>query len=289
MVNLIHLCELMTLRYHDVSSIRVPIETLTKFAERNNFRIVRKMSRGKNRIKLVRKQIPICFISGSDSPEFRFMDIADIHIGNPTFDEKLLRSKLQYAVDNDIKLVFIAGDIFEGVSSENEDAHFCEQLGTAFNIFKDYPLTYHAINGNHDYSFEQIDLPNPIKTLASRLNAKGIDFNFHDCYLMDFVISGVIKRVMHVERADYNLKRVFSILKLRHFEYEGNCYNTYNNEILPIRFFEVGHIHMNIQIYYAKKKVFISHPGSFIRDYSDEDDCCNVITGCVIDQRVFIT
>ena len=279
----------MTLRYHDVSSIRVPIETLTKFAERNNFRIVRKMSRGKNRIKLVRKQIPICFISGSDSSEFRFMDIADIHIGNPTFDEKLLRSKLQYAVDNDIKLVFIAGDIFEGVSSENEDAHFCEQLGTAFNIFKDYPLTYHAINGNHDYSFEQIDLPNPIKTLASRLNAKGIDFNFHDCYLMDFVISGVIKRVMHVERADYNLKRVFSILKLRHFEYEGNCYNTYNNEILPIRFFEVGHIHMNIQIYYAKKKVFISHPGSFIKDYSDEDDCCNVITGCVIDQRVFIT
>jgi hypothetical protein len=265
------------------------MELLTKFAERNNFKIVRKLSRGRNRIRLVRKQIPIHFISGSDTPDFKFLDIADLHIGNPTFDENLLRSKLQYAVDNDIKLVFIAGDVFEGVQSENEDAHFCEQLSRAFNIFKDYPLTYHAINGNHDYSFEQIDLPNPIKTLASRLKAVGIDFNYYDCYLMDFVICGVIKRVMHVERADYNLKRVFSILKLRHFEYECNNYNVWDGNVIPIRFFEVGHIHMNIQIYYAKRKVFISHPGSFIRDYSDDDDCCNVITGRIIDQKVFMT
>ncbi len=286
----------MTQRYHDVDILRVPLDVFTKFAERNNFRVSKRISRGRLRVKLFRKQIPVCVISDDSSPEFRFMDIADIHIGNPKFDENLLRSRLQYALDNNVRLVFIAGDIFEGISSEQEESHYCEQLNQAFDIFKDYPLTYHAINGNHDYSFEQVGLPNPIKTLESRLQAIGIDFNFHDVYLMDFVISGVVKRVMHVERQVYSLKRIFSILKLKQFDADNLLCNQVSAEIspslsgknLPVRFFTVGHIHMNVQIYYSRKRVYISHPGSFLKDYSEGDDCCNLITGRIIDQKVFL-
>ena len=288
MVNLLHLCELMTLKYHDVNSIRVPMEFFVKFAERNNFRIVRRNSRSKQRIKLVRKSVPLVFVSGEDSPEFKFMDLADLHIGHPDFNEELLRSKLQYCVDDGIKHVFIAGDVFNGVFEENCDNMFIVQLDLAFRIFKDYPLTYHVINGNHDYTFEQLGLPNPIKTLAARLKNIGIDFNYYDTYIIDFVVSGVIKRMMHVERQDYSLKRVFSVHKLRHFEYCGLLCNHYKGKELPIRFFTVGHIHMNVQIYYAKRKIFISHPGSFIEDYGKNEDCCNVISGRVINQKVFM-
>ena len=296
MVNLLHLCELMTQRYHDVADLRIPLDTFIKFAERNNFRVVKRLSRDRVRIKLFRKQVPVCVISDDSCPEFKFMDMADIHIGNPSFDEGLFRSKLQYAVDNDVKLVFIAGDIFEGVASEQEESHYCEQLQKAYDIFKDYPLTYHVINGNHDYSFEQIGLPNPLKTLESRLKSIGIDFNFYDVYLMDFVVSGVIKRVMHVERQVYSLKRIFSILKLKQFDADGFLTNQVGPNVsqelcgknLPVRFFTVGHIHMNVQIYYARKRIYISHPGSFLRDYSDGDDCCNVISGRIIDQKVFL-
>jgi len=292
LVNLLHVCEILTHRWHDATEIQVwvPLETLFKFAERNNFDVYRKFSRGRYRVKLERRIIPVCVISDEKTPDFKFMDISDIHIGHPNFDEKLLREKLQYAIDNDIKLIFIAGDVFEGIQSEHAPSYYCEQLSQAFNIFKDYPLTYHAINGNHDYTFEQVGLPNPIQTLSARLKAEGIDFNFHDVYLMDFVIGGVIKRVMHVERQSYNLKRIFTIIKLRQFEYDGWLVNTVGGRLLPVRFFLAGHIHANVQIYYAKKKIFISQPGSFIHDYGGiDEDCVNVFTGRVIDQKIFLT
>ena len=291
MVNLLHVCELLTHRWHDASEIQVwvPLETLFKFAERNNFTVHRKYSRGRYRVKLERSIIPVCVISDENTPEFKFMDISDIHIGHPNFDENLLREKLQYAVDNDINLIFIAGDLFQGIQSEHEPSYYCEQLAQAFDIFKDYPLTYHAINGNHDYSFEQVGLPNPIQTLSARLKAEGIDFNFHDVYLMDFAIGGVIKRVMHVERQSYNLKRIFAIIKLRQFEYDGWMVNTVGGRLLPVRFFLAGHIHTNVQIYYSKKKIFISQPGSFIHDYGKDEDCANIFIGKVIDQKIFLT
>ena len=288
MVNLLHLCETMTTEWVNESDIRVPIDVFEKFAIRNNFIIKRKQDKYKNyKYKLLRKSIPVYFISGEEINEFKFMDISDIHIGHKDFNESALREKLKYALENDIQQVFIAGDVFEGACSVGQDILYCSQIDLAYNIFKDYPLTYYVINGNHDYSFEQCGFPNPLRMLANRLQDIGISFNYFDVYLMDFVICGVIKRVMHVERQDFNKKRIFAALKVKMFEEDNLLTNTYNNVEYPVRFFQVGHIHVNVQMFYSRKRVYISQSGSFLKSFN-EDDRANIIQGKVIEQKIFM-
>ena len=287
MVNLLHLCETMSDRGCEEDELRVPIEVLKRFAKKNHFIVERKTVDDKTLYKLTRKKIPIFFISGEEETEFKFMDIADLHIGNKNFNEKALREKLEYAVNNGINMVFIAGDLFEGCLNERIESHYYEQIGLAYSIFKDYPLTYYAINGNHDYTFEQLGLQNPIKRLEIMLRAQGIDFNFFDVYLMDFIICGVIKRVMHVERQDFSKKRIFAALKLKAFDEEKKLSNYYKGKEYRVRFFQVGHIHVNVQMYYAKRKIFISQSGSFIDDETP-DERANILQGRVIDEKVFM-
>ena len=289
MVNLLHLCEVMTNCWLSEDEIRVPFDVFKKFAKRNNFNIEKKTFDDVVKYKLKRKKIPVYFISGEEEKEFCFMDISDLHIGNKRFDGRALRERLQYAVDNGIKYVFISGDVFEGCTDETTEYSYLEQIMLAYYIFRDYPqLIFYVINGNHEYSFEQVGLPNPLKRLEAMLKCEGIDFNFFDVYLMDFIICGVVKRVMHVERQDFNKRRIFAALKIKKFDEEGSLKIKYNDKEYQVRFFQVGHIHINVQMYYAKKKVFISQPGSFLkREYSG--DRANIIRGKVIDGKIFMT
>ncbi len=288
-VNLLHLCETMTYRWVNESEIKAPLDVFKKFARRNNFVIrTRRVRRGVTQYMLKRTDIPLLLISDTEmSNTFNFMDIADLHIGHPDFNENALREKLQYAVDNDISFVFIAGDIFEGCASETSESHYFEQIQLAYDIFKDYPLVYFAINGNHEYSFEQLGLKNPIERLEQMLNKVFISFFYFDTYIMDFIICGVIKRVMHVERQDFNKKTIYAQQKLRIFDEDGLLERTYKGETYPVRFFQVGHIHVNVQIYYPKKKIYISQPGAFLGKLAF--DSGNIIRGRVINQRVFLT
>lgn len=290
MVNLLHICETMTLRWQTQDEIRVPIETLKKFAERNHFELKKKENKNGVKYKLFRRMIPVHFISDDEKQELeiKILDISDIHIGNPNFDEKAFRSVLKQAVENQIEAVFIAGDVFDGcVNTGDILEHYLEQIEYAFNIFKDYQLKYYVINGNHDYSFEQVGLVNPIKILAVRLQEIQIDFNYFDTYLMDFIIAGVVKRVMHVERQDFNKKKVFAIEKLKQFEKDLGLNIFYEGKEYPIRFFQAGHVHVSVQIYYSRKKIYISQSGSFLKTERFEDRA-NFITAKVKDKKVSI-
>lgn len=288
MVNLLHLCEMMVLRWHSEEEVNISIETLRKFAEKNHLELRQKLVKDKTKYKMVRKEIPVCFISDDSEKNFKFLDIADIHIGNKWFDENALREVLRQAVEVGIKDVFIAGDIFEGVSSECECLkEHSAQIEYAYQIFKDYPLTYYSINGNHDYTFEQIGMCNPIKILAAKLKEVGIDLYHFDTYIMDFVICGVVKRVMHVERQDFTKKRIFAVEKLRQFERELGLIVLHEGKEYPIRFFQAGHIHVNVQMYYPRRKIFISQSGSFLKKDGNEEKA-NFITGYVIDKKVFM-
>ncbi len=286
MINLLHLSETMTCRWMYESDLKVPFETLEKFATRNNFTIQTRTKNGHRQHRLRRESIPILHLSNELESSFSFMDIADLHIGHPDFNEAELRARLQYAVDTKIQYVFIAGDLFEGCTNATSESHYYEQIQQAYDIFKDYSLNYFAINGNHDYTFEQIGLVNPIKRLEQMLSNVWINFFYFDTYVMDFIICGVIKRVMHVERQDFNKKKIFAQEKLRAFDAEGLLENTYQGENYPVRFFEVGHIHVNVQMYYSKKKIFISQPGCFLGKNNHEN--ANVIKGKVIGQKVFM-
>lgn len=287
-VNLLHLCEMMWLRWHSEDELNVPIEMLRKFAEKNYFELRQRLVKDKTKYKLVRKEIPVHFISDETKETFKFLDLADIHIGNRWFEEDTLRDILKQAVENEIEAVFIAGDIFDGVTVECECLkEHTTQIEKAYQIFKDYPLKYYAINGNHDYTFEQIGMCNPVKVLATKLNEIGIEFHHFDTYVMDFVLCGVVKRVMHVERQDFTKKRIFAVEKLRQFEKTLGLVAMYDGKEYPVRFFQAGHIHVNVQMYYQRRKIFISQSGSFLtKDGNDEK--ANFITGNVIDKKVFM-
>lgn len=287
MVNLLHLCESMTIRWYKEEEINLPFKQFEKFARRNHFFIKKRYENGTTKYKLIRQFIPVYFISGPEVKRFKFMDIADLHIGHEKFSEKALRASLQKAQDNGVKMVFIAGDIFEGTCSDSCETTYLQQIDLAYSIFKDYKFEYYAINGNHDYSFEQIGLPNPIERLANKLKQVNIKFHYFEEYIMDFVICGVIKRVMHVERQDFNKQRIFAALKIKYFEEEKMLSNTHNKTIYPVRFFQVGHIHVNVQMYYSKRKVFISQSGSFLSSECKENRE-NIIQGKIIDGKIFM-
>ena len=291
MVNLLHLCESMTLRWYAPHELRVSLETLKKFAEKNGFELKRKMQKKQEKYKLIRNHVATFFISGEEEKHIKILDIADIHIGDPNFEEEVLRGVLEQAVSSNVQAVFIAGDTFDGTSANNADeeviAIHTSQIEMAFSIFKDYDLKYYVINGNHDYTFEQIGLSNPVKILSSRLKDVGIEFNFFDTYIMDFIIAGVVKRVMHVERQDFTKKKIFAVEKLRQFEKELGLSIVYEGLEYPIRLFQAGHIHVNVQMYYARRKIFISQSGSFLKN-DDVDERANFITAEVINQKVFM-
>lgn len=291
-VNLLHICESMTTRWYAEEEIHVPIEVLRKFAEKNNMELKRKQSKNKIKYKLIRKSIPVFFISGPEEANIKILDIADIHIGNTDFDELAFRNTLKQAVEMDVSAVFIAGDIFEGIKNDGTDEEVLkihdEQIVKAFCIFKDFKLKYYVINGNHDYTFEQIGLSNPVKMLANKLNDVGIEFHFFDTYIMDFIIAGVAKRVMHVERQDFTKKKIFAVEKIRQFEKTlGGLTVLYDGVEYPIRLFQAGHIHVNVQMYYARKKIFISQSGSFLK-HDENEEVANFITAKVIDKKVFM-
>ena len=287
MVNLLHLCETMTTTYMEESDLGIPLNAFVKFAERNHFTVEVRKRGPKVKYKLVRREIPVFYISGAEETEFKFFDLADVHIGHANFDEDSLRKRLDFAKECGVERVFIAGDLFEGCCNSCE-AKYLDQLNQAFSIFKDYPFIYYAINGNHEYSFEQAGFPNPLRQLGLMLEGQGIDFKYFDAYLMDFIVCGVVKRLMHVEKQDFNKRRIFPVLKLKSFEKDNMLQNTYEGNSYPVRFFLVGHIHVNVQMFYSRRKIYISQAGSFIHNEPLEDRG-NVIQGSVVDQKVFMS
>ncbi len=288
-VNLIHLCELMTRSYVYESQLRIPTKVFKHFATRNNFIVKTQVKNNKIRFKLYRKEIPIYYISGDDVKDFHFLDLGDIHIGNLKFDESSLRKRLAQAQEEGIKQVFIAGDLFEGCCNSCEH-QYLNQIEHAYRIFKDYPFSYYAINGNHEYSFEQLNYENPINRLQKMLRQDGVDFHYFDTYIMDFVICGVIKRVMHIENIDksgHDKSWTPAINKLDRFDEDGLLQNFYKGKLYTVRLFQIGHIHMNMQRFYSRKKVYISQAGSFIGDEPLEEKG-NFIKGRVANKKVVI-
>ena len=175
--------------------------------------------------------------------------------------------------------VFIAGDIFEAVydvtqydfrimnpkKQKQVEKCFKSQLYTIFKILREYDLSYYAINGNHEYGYEQLGIMNPLKQLEEKLRCEGIDFNSYGTYIVDFLIAGVVKRVMHLE-SYYERKTVCNAMeRLYEFERHGGLnVKISETEKVPIRFLECGHVHLTMELYSARHNVYVMQPGSLI-------------------------
>ncbi len=126
-------------------------------------------------------------------------------------------------------------------------------------------MNYHAINGNHEYCFEQLGVSHPLKVLEEKLRGVGINFTAYDTYIMDFVIAGVIKRMIHLE-SYYEKKTVcHSMERLYEFNRNGGLnVTTSEGNVLPIRFLTCGHVHLTMELYSSLYNVYVVQPGSLI-------------------------
>ena len=292
MVNPLNLCERLIQDWITEKELELLIDFdyLENFVTRNGLSMVKMIDKNGNKsYRVVRQKVPVCFISGNEQKEFSFLDLSDLHIGHPEFNEKILRAKLKRAVKIGVQCVFIAGDVFEGIQKmvpyEEALSIQFKQLDIATKIFKDYPLNYYVINGNHDYSFEAFGLHNPIHLLQNNLTREGINFKFFDTYMMDFIVCGVGKRVMHIEKYIKNKYVPCVIERINRFE-DNELYAHYKGRTYPIRFFACGHIHINMELYYERKKVYISQPGSFVQG-NEKCQRGNFVSGEVQDGKIF--
>lgn len=282
MVNALKLMEKTNHQYASTNSNELGIEyTLFKdIAARCGFEVRERLKNSRRMFKLKKCGIPLIKLySREEDNKFNFLDIADLHVGSSNFNEDKLNSLLTMAVERNVKQVFIAGDIFEAVYEPAEydfrilnqkkirqiEKSFKNQLYTIYKILKQYDLNYYAINGNHEYCFEQLGVYSPLKILEEKLRAIGINFNAYDTYIMDFLVAGVIKRMIHLE-SYYERKNISHALeRLYEFERHGGLKVQASDGVdVPIRFLECGHIHLTMELYSSVHNVYVTQPGSLI-------------------------
>lgn len=282
MVNALKLMEKSNYNYAiaDSNELGIEYDLLKDIALRCGFEVREKFKDSKRMFKLKKSGIPLVELySWEDDNTFNFLDISDLHVGSENFNADKLNSILTEAMERNVRQVFIAGDVFEAVYEPSKydfrimnqqklkqiEKSFKHQLYTIYKILKQYNLNYYAINGNHEYCFEQLGIGQPLKELEEKLNQDGINFTSYDNYIMDFEIAGVIKRMIHLE-SYYERKTIsHSMERLYEFERHGGLNITISNgEILPIRFLECGHVHLTMELYSSIHNVYVTQPGSLI-------------------------
>lgn len=264
----------------DSEELGIDYELFKSIAERCGFSIQEKNDERRKMFMLKKKGIPLVKLySREEEKTFNFLDVSDFHVGNKDFNPDKLHEILREAVERGVRQVFIAGDIFEAVydvtqydfrimnpkKQKQVEKCFKSQLYTIFKILREYDLSYYAINGNHEYGYEQLGIMNPLKQLEEKLRCEGIDFNSYGTYIVDFLIAGVVKRVMHLE-SYYERKTVCNAMeRLYEFERHGGLnVKISETEKVPIRFLECGHVHLTMELYSARHNVYVMQPGSLI-------------------------
>lgn len=253
-------------------------------AKRCGFETVFKGKGTKKCIRLRKRGIPIIMLYDKDiSNKFNYLDLADIHAGHQDFSPEVLENVLaRYHRDGkpQVDYVFIAGDLFEGVPEtefsyelvmanphmhEQAEGILRHQVNLLFNVLSKFDFDYRAINGNHEYTFEQLGIESPIKLLETKMRNAGKRFTYYDTYIVDFVIAGVVKRMMHLESYQQREGAIHAYDRLARFKTHGGLNPYFGNQKYPIRLFQCGHVHKREELYESKDKIFISQSGSFIK------------------------
>lgn len=244
---------------------------LYDLAARCGFKVLTSKDGGRVLYKLKKLGIPYeRLYTRQEKSTFNFIDIADLHIGDENCEISKIRTVLEYAVKNNVDYIFIAGDLFNGIEERdgnNAKSILEKQLDIAVSIFRRYPVTIKATPGNHEFTFDYMGLTNPLRMLEERLEGEKCNFKAFDSYIQDFEIAGIIKRMMHLEDF-YRHDRTFSaIQRLYTFEANGGLYvKCLDGKRRPLRFLQCGHVHKTIEMYNSDFNVYITQPGSFVRE-----------------------
>lgn len=267
------------------ASLGVKPQVFLDISQRCGFTPIFKKGDNEKTVKLRKNGIPIYKLYDKDvSNHFNYVDLSDLHVGHPHFSADVLENCLNKFYKNGkptVDYVFIAGDLFEGITSdiysydllkmnptvqkEVEDIRR-KQISKICNVLLKYDFDYRVINGNHEYTFEQLGLNSPTRELETIMRKRSKRFTFYDTYVVDFVIAGVVKRMMHLESYCQRDGANQAVDRLNEFKKHGGLKPRYENVPYNIRMFHCGHIHVHSEMYDSANKIFISQSGSFIKD-----------------------
>ncbi len=165
------------------------------------------------------------YIISSPLPEtgiISYLELSNLQVGSKFFNEASLRYMLDAAKERSIQHVHLAGDIVWG-KPVKKYAIYTKIFGSqgqaneVTRVLSDYPdFHYYAINGDCEKSFlEKIsNTPevNPLYEVSSKLKEKDIKFTYINNSKCDFVIFGVVLRMLHEGKLNQPYTRDYPIV-----------------------------------------------------------------------------
>jgi len=215
--------------------------------------------------------------------KIRILHTADLHLGNPFtdsgFDEERIHARrtdllncfhrmIDSAVERDIQLIIVSGDLFEEDRVRQADIYtFCDKFAGVS------PMQIVLLPGNHDYYraggyYDWIDWPENVHIFRSR-NFKKIDFPQLDLSLFGsaFTAPEDPKKVLDDFHPTESLKRRVLVHhgSLVHKADEKSAYRPFDEKSiqrLDVDYIALGHYHKPSIIKDTKGTIIASYPGS---------------------------
>lgn len=283
-------------------------EIFLSVAAKCGFEAIRMEDETNDRVLLKRLGIPrVKLYDFNESNEFCWLNISDLHIGHPDFDEEALFKTLgtyyEKVKNCKHKYVFIAGDAFESIREEGlsyelarDNPIFKKKIRKEYQaqcaklcwILSKFPLDYIALNGNHEYMFVQLGLQSPLANIEDKLRSAGINYKFYDTYMMDFIIAGIVIRIMHLEGHHYKEGRNPIYERINQFKAEKQLAVFVGGKRYPVRFIQSGHRHKRQILYDPTTKIHVIEAGSFIKGEMSDGEYAWYLQGKV-DANGFVT
>lgn len=152
-----------------------------------------------------------------------YLEISNLLVGSIFFNEEAFRYMLDEARNYGIKHVHIGGNAVWGVPKNNDADktklfHGLQQATELVRIFKDYPnFHYYSINGYCENTLIRADEKfrfDPMKYVGEELEKDGIKFTAVSSSKCDFLIDGIVFRMVNDKKALKNpYTRDYDIVK----------------------------------------------------------------------------
>lgn len=173
----------------------------------------------------------------------RYLEISNLLIGSNFFNEDALRYMFDQARKSKVKFIHIGGNAIWGIPTKNDAEHTKffrgeQQVDELVRIFSDYPeFHYFTINGICENTFirssEESLRFDPMKDAEEKLKKLNIKFTSINSSKCDFLINGVVFRMVNDKKALKNpYTRDYDIVKAQRdlMAKQGNIVKINGNE-----------------------------------------------------------
>lgn len=261
-----------------LKKINVDLNVIRDIAKRCGFTLKEYEKNGKDymTVKMIKPRVVVLSTTEKRTKRAKFACLSDIHAGAKGININKLKAFLNKCNKVKIRVIFIAGDLFEGNGMypyQEEGLEETTPEGQAkilFNELRQYDFHYIFINGNHDYSFETSGKANPNKVIEQMLLKAGKNVTYIDSFFGDIVIENIGVRLVHLDNS-YAEGKDYPCVKYakKNLKLSDCIQDPSTGEKYKIHVMICGHIHRH-EIY-QYKEVLVFQPGSIKEKNPDQE------------------